>query len=88
MPTEKASSGDEDILAEPLATPSMIESLLHDSCSAEQVLAAVSEEDSSDDSSISETEIKEALSRHVEPYVPPVSGFVVCRTKAKLRRLH
>ena len=89
VPTERAFSDDEDLHVVPPATPSMIESLLLDSGPGKQIVAsAPPAEGSDDDSSVSETELQEALLKHVEPYVPPVSGFVVCLTKAKLRRLH
>jgi hypothetical protein len=68
----------------------MIEHLLGAGCSGTPIVSAVDPpaEDSGSDSSVSEAEMNEAISKHVEPYVPPLSGFVVCRTKAKLRRLH
>ena len=47
---------------------------------------AVVESDGDSTSSLSDNEVKDAIGKHVPPYVPPVSGFVVCRTKAKLRR--
>ena len=86
VPTERAYSDGEESNKE---APSMLESLLQVSGPADPVLAAASrEEDSSDDSSVAEAEMSEAISKQVDPYLPPISGFVVCRTKAGLKRLH
>ena len=95
MPTVRVSSSDgEEILVPPLQEPSMIGRLRSSGGADAAVLATIDlaetpvPDDSGSDSCLSETEVKKAITKHVDPYVPPVSGFAVCRTKAKLRRLH